>query len=309
MAAFCVRTSANMWHTRTLAASQPPQTSFCHHQIRRLPRSSTRRSSVATLAKRQMSSKAVPTQQQTEVVQADTSQALDNTTLNGLRALPVDQRQALLFLAMSSGVWATSDVSQASDVQSLAALSVDRGQVISFLVNNPFVTLGVAVALYIIVPRILRVVVKYILLPVSIAGVVYLIITNPSTSVGVASTGFKYITANPAITSIAILGVLALALSPYVLVIGGLVLVFSAASLPGPLKKLLPAPVVEAERQLDFVREKVKGPTAEAASKLNSFKDSILGSKPKALSRAHLDSTRLLSAPTLFIEEEKSQQQ
>ncbi len=53
------------------------------------------------------------------------------------------------------------------------------------------------------------------------------------------------ITANPAITSVAILGVLALALSPYVLVIGGIVLVFSAASLPGPLKKLLPAPVVE----------------------------------------------------------------
>ena len=53
------------------------------------------------------------------------------------------------------------------------------------------------------------------------------------------------ITANPAITSVAILGVLALALSPYVLVIGGIVLVFSAVSLPGPLKKLLPAPVLE----------------------------------------------------------------
>lgn len=60
--------------------------------------------------------------------------------------------------------------------------------------------------------------------------------------------GAADITANPAITSIAILGVLALALSPYVLVIGGLVLVFSAASLPGPLKKLLPAPVVEVHR-------------------------------------------------------------
>lgn len=50
---------------------------------------------------------------------------------------------------------------------------------------------------------------------------------------------------NPAIASIAILGALALALSPYVLVIGGIVLVFSATSLPGPLKKLLPGPVVE----------------------------------------------------------------
>ena len=76
-------------------------------------------------------------------------------------------------------------------MQLLAALSVDRGQVISFLVNNPFVTLGVAVALYIIVPRILRFATKYVLLPISIAGVVYLVITNPNTSLGVASTGFK----------------------------------------------------------------------------------------------------------------------
>lgn len=51
--------------------------------------------------------------------------------------------------------------------------------------------------------------------------------------------------ANPAITSIAILTALALVLSPYVLVIGGVFLLFSAASLPGPLKRILPGPVVE----------------------------------------------------------------
>ena len=61
------------------------------------------------------------------------------------------------------------------------------------------------------------------------------------------------ITANPAITSVAILGVLALALSPYVLIIGGIALVFSAASLPGPLKKLLPAPVVEVTQARDLL--------------------------------------------------------
>ena len=188
-----------MLHARTVASNQPSQTTFCHQQIRSLPRSLTRRSSHATLAKRQIAPKAVPTQHPTELVQADTSETSDDITLAGLRGLPVDQRQALVFLAMSSGIWATSDVSQASELQSLAALSVDRGQVISFLVNNPFVTLGVAVALYIIVPRILRVVVKYILLPISIAGVVYLIITNPSTTVGVASTGFKCESQHPCI--------------------------------------------------------------------------------------------------------------
>lgn len=64
-------------------------------------------------------------------------------------------------------------------------------------------------------------------------------------SIKLTSAGVADITANPAVTSIAILGVLALALSPYVLVIGSVVLLFSAASLPGPLKKLLPAPVIE----------------------------------------------------------------
>lgn len=135
--------------------------------------------------------RAASSQHQTEIVQANPTPSLNDTRLAGLRALPADQRQALLFLAISSGMLATSDVSQASDLQFLAALSVDRGQVISFLVNNPFVTLGVAVALYIIVPRVLRFATKYVLLPVSIAGLVYLVITNPNTSLGVASTGFK----------------------------------------------------------------------------------------------------------------------
>ena len=73
------------------------------------------------------------------------------------------------------------------------------------------------------------------------------------------------ITANPAVTSIAILGVLALALSPYVLVIGSVVLLFSAASLPGPLKKLLPAPVVEVGHPASCSRTQVVGQDCTAA--------------------------------------------
>ena len=53
------------------------------------------------------------------------------------------------------------------------------------------------------------------------------------------------VTANPAIASGVILFALALALSPYVLVIGGAVLVFSLGSLPEPFKKLLPPPVAQ----------------------------------------------------------------
>ena len=192
MTASCATVSPNMLKTRALAPSCSPQTSLTpHHQIRSLPRSLTRRTSNAAFAKRRVGQTVASSQHQIEDAQVDLPPALDDTSLAGLRALPANQRQALLFVATSSGVLATSDVSQASDLQLLAALSVDRGQVISFLVNNPFVTLGVAVALYIIVPRILRFATKYILLPVSIAGLVYLVITNPNTSLGVASTGFK----------------------------------------------------------------------------------------------------------------------
>lgn len=192
MAAYCATFSPSMLQARAVAPNSSPQTSLNpHNQIRNLPGSLTRRSSHASFTRRQVLQKAASSQHKIEDVQANLSQSLEDTSLDGLRALPADQRQALLFLAMSSSVLAASDASQASDMQSLAALSVDRGQVISFLVNNPFVTLGVAVALYIIIPRILRFATKYVLLPASVAGVVYLVITNPSTSLDVASTGFK----------------------------------------------------------------------------------------------------------------------
>lgn len=243
---------------------------------------------------------------QSQVVEVEPSH-LDTYSVIS-RGSPAEQQQALLFLAITSGLLATADDAQAADLPFLADLAINKGQVISFLVNNPFITLGVAVALYLIVPRVLRFATRYILLPLTVAGGVYLVITNPSTSWRVVTTGVGYITANPAITSIAILGVLALALSPYVLIIGGIALVFSAASLPGPLKKLLPAPVVEVERQLDVVRQQVKGPTAQAASKLNSLKDGIFGGKTKALAPAHLDASKLLSAPSLISAEEHKQQ-
>lgn len=193
MAAYCTATSPSMLQARVLAPDASLQTSLHpHNQIKNLPlRSLTRRNSRASSARRQVMQKAASSQHNIEDAQANSFQSLEDTSLDGLRALPAEQRQALLFLAMSSSVLAASDVSQASDMQSLAALSVDRGQVISFLVNNPFVTLGVAVALYIIIPRILRFATKYVLLPASVAGVVYLVITNPSTSLDVASTGFK----------------------------------------------------------------------------------------------------------------------
>ena len=51
--------------------------------------------------------------------------------------------------------------------------------------------------------------------------------------------------------------------------------------------------MLQADKQLDFVREQVKGPTAQAVSALNNFKDSVLGSKPKVA--AQLQTNALLT--------------
>lgn len=104
--------------------------------------------------------------------------------------LPAEHQQALLFLAVSLGIVTTADVSQAADLQVLADLSLNKGQVIRFLVDNPFVLLGVAVALYLVVPRLLRFTTRFVLLPAAVAGGVYLVITNPNTSYKVVSTAF-----------------------------------------------------------------------------------------------------------------------
>ena len=182
----------SMQRTRAFTSNSSRQTAVVHsHQNSSLPRIFSRRVSQPSLSRGRSLTvqKAANMQHQIQKPATSEPQPFYDASMDGLRSLTFDQRQALLFLAISSAALTTSDLTQASDLQFLAA--VDRGQVISFLVNNPFVTLGVAVALYIIVPRILRLTVKYIFLPASVAGVVYLVITNPNTSLGVVKTAFN----------------------------------------------------------------------------------------------------------------------
>ena len=77
-----------------------------------------------------------------------------------------------------------AESANAADMQPLADLSLqlDKGQIISFFVNNPFITLGAAVAAYFILPRLINTAVKFVLVPLAIGGVAYLVVTNPGTS-------------------------------------------------------------------------------------------------------------------------------
>jgi hypothetical protein len=184
--------SANTACLPPVIAKQSRSVATCHQKLRRagLPRASALlEHSRAVLTQKTSSSR--PLRQQfdpVELLVPDGHQL--STSSNLLWGLHNEQRQALLFLAMSSGLLATTDVTQAADLQFLADLSIDKGQAITFLVNNPFVTLGVAIALYLIVPRVLRLATRYILLPAAVAGGVYLVITNPSTSWNVVTSAF-----------------------------------------------------------------------------------------------------------------------
>lgn len=185
-------TSGRVVHGLSLAAKQSQPTAICHQggSGGRGHSKSAPKSASKVVVRQQLGSLGSLRQQFDHVRQLEVQPSQLSNSSSLLWGLPNEQRQTLLFLAISSALLATTDVSQAADLQVLADLSVDRGQVISFLVNNPFVTLGVAVALYLIVPRVLRLATKYILLPAAVAGGVYLVITNPTTSWSVVSTGF-----------------------------------------------------------------------------------------------------------------------
>lgn len=192
MAQARIVTANNIVCCRTLAVKAAKPTATCHQRqiSASLQRPSAQlHTSVPGLGRGAKS--LAPFRQQSDQIEVlDSEQPQASTSSVLFRGLPSEQRQALLFLAMSSGLLATTDVTQAADLNFLADLSINKGQVISFLVNNPFVTLGVAVSLYLIVPGVLRLATRYVLLPLTVAGGVYLVITNPSTSWRVVSTAF-----------------------------------------------------------------------------------------------------------------------
>ena len=184
--------SANTACLPPVIAKQSRSVATCHQKLRRaglLRASALPKHFRAVLTQKTSSSR--PLRQQfdpVELLVPDGHQLSTSSSL--LWGLHNEQRPALLFLAMSSGLLATTDATQAADLQFLADLSIDKGQAITFLVNNPFITLGVAIALYLIVPRVLRLATRFILLPAAVAGGVYLVITNPSTSWTVVSSAF-----------------------------------------------------------------------------------------------------------------------
>ncbi|KAK9844750.1 hypothetical protein WJX74_006341 [Apatococcus lobatus] len=131
-------------------------------------------------------------------------------------------------------------------------------QILGFLLNNPIVTLVIAGVAIWAIPRLARAAVRFILIPAAVLGLAYLVISNPQTSFAFAGTALSYVSSHPVITSAVILVGLSFVLSPYILVAGASVLLIGGYNfLPSQFRYLIPAPIVEADKQLTGVRQRL----------------------------------------------------
>lgn len=133
--------------------------------------------------------------------------------------------------------------------------------VLNYLLANPLVTFGLAVFLYITIPRLWRAFVRFIVIPAIVLATAYIVVKNPATFSNVGSTLTHFTSDHPYATSAVILIGLTLVLSPYLLT--GLLVLFVATGLPrlpAPIRNFLPPPMREIEQQFNSFDASVRGP-------------------------------------------------
>lgn len=95
-----------------------------------------------------------------------------------------EPRQLLLLIAILAGYAGMTQAAGSADMQAFS----EREQIITFLVNNPFITLGGAAAAYFILPMLIKMAIRFIIIPLAIGGLTYLAVTNPHTLLAAANT-------------------------------------------------------------------------------------------------------------------------
>ena len=197
--------------------------------------------------------------------------------------------------------FAPDEAAELAELLRVPEVSLSPFQVLTFLLQHPLITLGVAAALYFLVPRLFRALVRYLVVPLALALALYVVSLNPAAATSFAQGSFNcapsscacltwtcislcknmeraqpeaallcpsqpplphplvvcvprcclllsraVIVGHPVETSAVIIVALAFALSPYILVLGAvLVLVTGVPSLPPFLRPVVPAPVLE----------------------------------------------------------------
>jgi hypothetical protein len=140
-------------------------------------------------------------------------------------------------------------------------------QVLGFLLNHPVAAAAVGGGLAIAVPRLVRLGVRFVVVPAVLLLVLYLAARNPSFVSGAISGTASAVVTHPVATSAVILVGSSLLLSPYILVAGiALVLVTGTKILPGFMRPALPGPVSEALRQVDLLQGQTRSALDQLAA-------------------------------------------
>ena len=93
--------------------------------------------------------------------------------------LPVHSMHDTAFLA-------PEEAAELADLLQFPTFSASPFQILTYLLQHPLITLGIAAALYYLVPRIFRAFVRYLVLPVALALAIYVVSLNPSAATGFA---------------------------------------------------------------------------------------------------------------------------
>ena len=165
----------------------------------------------------------------------------------------------------------------------LPAMPTSPGELAKFVLTNPYAAVAVSVAAYLVVPRAAEALVKYLVVPAALLLVALFAAQNPDETVALVASAIRQARDHPGFVSGAVLAVLAVALSPYILVAALVGLLVSGVQLlPDALKPALPAPVREVEARVEQLQGAVspgvtraRAMTTEARRRGESFRDEV----------------------------------
>ena len=127
-----------------------------------------------------------------------------------------------------------------------------------FLLSNPYAAVFTSVAAYLVIPKAAELLVKYLLAPALILLIAFEASQHPDETISVVASAINQARDHPTVTSGVILALLAVVLSPYILVAAAVGLLVSGVQLlPDQLKPVLPAPVREVESQIEQLQRAV----------------------------------------------------
>ncbi|EIE21095.1 hypothetical protein COCSUDRAFT_57016 [Coccomyxa subellipsoidea C-169] len=188
------------------------------------------------------------------------------------------------------------------DLMFLPDIHLSPLSTLSFLLQNPLVTLAVAAALYYIVPRAFRALVRWLVLPLVLALVAYVIFENPSAALGLGKGVYSFLDGHRVEASAAIIIGLAIILSPYLLIaLVVLFLLVGVPNLPSFLRPLLPAPIVQVQKQASNFQQAVQGPLKSLGQRAGEVGSGLQRNIGDVLDRTTQPMNQALEGPSKVI--------